>query len=163
MIPSSSPWIVGVDPGAKATGVVVRAGDELAHGTTAVRHRGETVEEYAIGVVQLIAAITGRFEGVLDGCPLVAIEAVVAPSVWNNGDRVVLHRQSVKDSAQSMVTLRDGRPLNGSKSSGFGPGTTVKDSWMPTQARCAPIEEKARSRTDSGKCAAPGTWPEPSC
>ena len=97
MTGSSSPWVLGVDPGAQATGIVVRTGVELAYGTTAVRDKGETVELYALGVVHLVAGIKERFAEVLDGRPLVAIEAVVAPSVWNNGERVVLHPQFVMD------------------------------------------------------------------
>ncbi len=97
MTPSAAGWVLGVDPGANATGVIVRAGDELAYGTTAVRNQGETVEQYAIGVVELVAEITARFAGLLDGRPLVAIEAVLAPNVWINGERVVLHPQSVMD------------------------------------------------------------------
>ena len=97
MTGSSSPWVLGVDPGAQATGIVVRTGDELAYGTTAVRDKGETVELYAAGVVHLVAGIKERFIELLDGRPLVAIEAVLAPSVWNNGERVVLHPQFVMD------------------------------------------------------------------
>ena len=90
-------WVLGIDPGAKATGVVVRSGDELAYGTTAVRDKGETVEQYAAGVVNLVAGINERFTELLEGRPLVAIEAVLAPNAWNNGERVVLHPQSVMD------------------------------------------------------------------
>jgi hypothetical protein len=90
-------WVLGVDPGANATGVVVRSGAELVDGTTAVRDKGETVEQYAAGVVNLVAGITERFSETLDGRPLVAIEAVLAPNVWNNGERVILHPQSVMD------------------------------------------------------------------
>ena len=97
MTRSSPGWVVAVDPGAKATGVVVRSSDELAYGTTAVRDRDETVEQYAAGVVNLVAGITERFVETFDGRPLVAIEAVLAPNVWNNGQRVVLHPQSVMD------------------------------------------------------------------
>ena len=95
---SSAPgWVLGVDPGAKATGVVVRTGVELAYGTTAVRDKGETVEQYAAGVVNLVAGITERFTELLENYPLVAIEGVLAPNVWNNGERVILHPQSVMD------------------------------------------------------------------
>jgi hypothetical protein len=97
MTPSSAGWVLGIDPGAKATGVVVRSSDELAYGTTAVRDRDETVEQYAAGVVNLVAGITERFVETFDGRPLVAIEAVLAPNVWNNGERVILHPQSVMD------------------------------------------------------------------
>ena len=90
-------WVLGIDPGAKATGVVVRTGDVLAYGTTAVRDKGETVEQYAAGVVNLVAGITERFTELLENYPLVAIEGVLAPNVWNNGDRVVLHPQFVMD------------------------------------------------------------------
>lgn len=58
MLVSSSPWVLGVDRGAKATGVVVRTGDELAFGTTALRDKGEPVEDYAAGVVDLAEGIT---------------------------------------------------------------------------------------------------------
>jgi hypothetical protein len=95
--PSPSLWVLGIDPGAKATGAIVRSGDELAYGTTAARDKGEPVEEYAVGVVSLVAGITERFMELLDGRPLVAIEAVLAPNVWNNGERVILHLQSVMD------------------------------------------------------------------
>jgi hypothetical protein len=97
MTSTAAGWVLGVDPGAKATGVVVRYGNELAYGTTALRDKGEPVEEYAAGVVKLAAGITERFADTLVGRPLVAIEAVLAPNVWNNGDRAVLHPQSVMD------------------------------------------------------------------
>ena len=47
--------------------------------------------------MNLVAGITERFAEVLDGRPLVALEAVLAPNVWNNGDRVILHPQAVMD------------------------------------------------------------------
>ena len=97
MTSTATAWVLGIDPGAKATGVVVRSGDELAYGTTAVRDKGETVEQYAAGVVILVAGITERFMELLACRPLVAIEAVLAPNVWNNGERVILHPQFVMD------------------------------------------------------------------
>ena len=62
-----------------------------------MRAKGETVEQYAAGVVNLVAGITERFMELLENCPVVAIEGVLAPNVWNNGDRVILHPQSVMD------------------------------------------------------------------
>ena len=47
--------------------------------------------------MNLVAGITERFAEVLDGRPLVALEAVLAPNVWNNGHRVILHPQAVMD------------------------------------------------------------------
>ena len=161
---SSAPgWVLGIDPGAKATGVVVRTGVELAYGTTAVRDKGETVEQYAAGVVNLVAGITERFTELLENYPLVAIEGVLAPNVWNNGDRVVLHPQFVMDTCTVAGHVAGWATAERLEVNWVRPGHNGQDSWAPTQQICARIEAKAPARTDSGTCAARGMWPELHC
>lgn len=76
--------VIGVDPGGRMTGAVIRHGDELLDFAVLERADGEPVDVFARRVVahtdQWVTEIVG-------GVPVVAVEDVVAPSGFRDGRR----------------------------------------------------------------------------
>lgn len=90
--------ILGIDPGARYTGVVIRDGidDEVVDAVTIIRDDHDTPEEYATGV---LARILRLWEASSRRPGLVAIEQVVAPGVYFRGEKQVLHPDSILGTA----------------------------------------------------------------
>ena len=80
--------VIGVDPGGRTTGVVVREGDELLDFGLLERGEDERVDVYARRVVDRIDELMGSTQFYRQRRPpIVAVEDVVAPSGFRDGRR----------------------------------------------------------------------------
>lgn len=84
--------IVGIDPGARYTGVVVRDGDVVLHSSTLVRPKDlPSGTEWAKSVVAQIAAILAAFPA---GMP-VAVEGISDPKGFHKGQKAAINPRDI--------------------------------------------------------------------
>lgn len=76
--------VIGVDPGGRMTGAVIRHADELLDFALLERGTNEPVDVYARRVV---AHVDGWFTEIIGAVPVLAVEDVVAPSGFRDGRR----------------------------------------------------------------------------
>lgn len=83
--------VVGIDPGARYTGVVVRDGDAVLHASTLVRPDAASATDWAV-------AVTVEAERILRGFPAgtpVGVEGVSDPKGFNRGQRAAINPRDI--------------------------------------------------------------------
>lgn len=100
---SSSPVVLGIDPGGHCTGLVLRVGG-LAHWAELVTNdtRGIT-DDY---LAEIIDAATLAVSGALGSVDFVAVEDVVAPGGFAHGAVAFVNVKGLLDTAQVIGALR---------------------------------------------------------
>lgn len=83
--------IIGIDPGARYTGVVVRDGDVVLHATTLVRPEGVTATDWAIMCVAEIREIMKDFPITMP----VGVEGVSDPKGFQGGKRAAINPKDI--------------------------------------------------------------------
>lgn len=83
--------IIGVDPGARYTGVVVRDGDAVLHSSTLVRPKDMSATDWAVHVVVGVQEILKGFPATTP----VAVEGVNDPKGFHHGKRAALNPKDI--------------------------------------------------------------------
>jgi len=90
LTPTGHP-IIGIDPGARYTGVVVRDGDAVTHSSTLVRPKDMNATDWAIHVVAQVHEILKDFPATIP----VAVEGVNDPKGFQHGKRASLNPKDI--------------------------------------------------------------------
>lgn len=84
--------ILGIDPGARYTGVVLRDGDAVLHSTTLVRPQEQSSgTEWALSVVAGIEEILTQ----IDSTPSIAIEGINDPKGFQHGKHAAINPKDI--------------------------------------------------------------------
>lgn len=83
--------IIGIDPGARYTGVVVRDGDAVLHSSTLVRPEKMDGPDWALQVVRDIKTILAAFP---PGMP-VAVEGISDPKGFHRGQKAAINPKDI--------------------------------------------------------------------
>lgn len=84
--------IMGIDPGARYTGVVVRDGDVVLHSSTLVRPKDmESGTEWAISVIAQIHAILKDFPATMP----ISVEGISDPKGFHQGKRAAINPKDI--------------------------------------------------------------------
>lgn len=91
LVPIGKP-VLGVDPGARYTGVVLRDGDAVLHASTLVRSQDMTSgTEWALKVVQEVEAIHASYDLSIP----VAIEGISDPKGFQHGKQAAINPKDI--------------------------------------------------------------------
>lgn len=83
--------VVGIDPGARYTGVVVRDGDAVLHASTLVRPKDMSGTDWAVMVVAEVQQILKEFPRTIP----VAIEGISDPKGFHHGKRAAINPKDI--------------------------------------------------------------------
>lgn len=91
LVPAGEP-VIGIDPGARYTGVVVRDGDVVLHASTLVRPKEvESGTEWALLVVEQVRGILAGFPAMIP----VGIEGISDPKGFQHGKKAAINPKDI--------------------------------------------------------------------
>lgn len=83
--------IIGIDPGAKYTGVVIRDGDAILHASTLVRKEAQDSTTWALAVIRDIKNILAEHTSLMP----VAVEGINDPKGFHRGQRAAINPKDI--------------------------------------------------------------------